>query len=89
MLAREFAFSFSRPRVAAGPVTIELVNVGEDPHDLVLAREGDSQEVARFDELAPAAIASQTVTLDAGRYRLYCALPGHEPAGMRATLLVE
>jgi len=35
--AREWTFTLSRPVVAAGSVTVELRNVGEDPHNLVVS----------------------------------------------------
>lgn len=30
-----------------------------------------------------------SVTLKTGRYNFYCSVPGHEPAGMRGTLIVS
>jgi len=77
--------TLSRPLVAAGPVTIELRNGGEDPHDLVL-EDDDAAEVGRFAELPPGGLVSQSVVLPAGTYQLFCSLPGHRAAGMKAML---
>jgi len=85
-----FRLTLSRPAVAAGNVTIELRNTDSGPHDLVVEPDGGGAEVARFDPVEPgAAPARETVTLSAGRWRLYCSLPNHALAGMQATLRAE
>ena len=87
--AREFAYTLSRPVVAAGRVTFELRNSGEDPHDLVVSREGSHEPLASFGELTSGLVATRRVDLGPGRYYLWCALDGHEAVGMKATLRVE
>jgi hypothetical protein len=84
--AREWSLTLSRPVVATGSVTIELRNLGEDPHDLVLSPEGTHTPLASFPETGPGGLAKLGVNLAAGRYLLWCSLAGHEGAGMRATL---
>jgi uncharacterized cupredoxin-like copper-binding protein len=69
-------------------VLVELVNEGEDAHDLEIAPAGIDRPLASFDTLGSGARASQTVSLAPGSYRLWCSLPGHEAAGMHAHLTV-
>jgi hypothetical protein len=88
--AREFSLTLSRPVVGAGSVTIELRNVGEDPHNLVLSPDDGSHDpLASWDETQPGGVLRRSVSLPAGRYLLFCSLEGHEALGMSARLRVE
>ena len=88
--AREWSLTLSRPVVGAGSVTVELRNVGEDPHDLVVSPDdGSHTPLADWPEMAPGTHLRQTVSLPAGRYLLFCSLEGHEAAGMSVRLRVE
>jgi manganese oxidase len=80
----EFALDPATITVPAGSVVFRVTNSGALPHDLTLPdldvatpelNGGDSYEL-RVDDLAP------------GEYRLLCAVPGHEAAGMAGTLVV-
>jgi len=86
--AREFYFSLSRPEVSAGDVTIEMLNRGEDPHDLKL-RSPTGVEKDGLPEVASLGQASDAFGLAAGDWTLFCSLEGHEALGMRATLRVR
>jgi uncharacterized cupredoxin-like copper-binding protein len=71
-------------------VTVELRNVGEDPHNLVVSPDdGSHTPLADWAETGPGGYLRQTVALPAGRYLLFCSLEGHEAAGMSARLRVE
>jgi uncharacterized cupredoxin-like copper-binding protein len=85
----EYRIGLSRLSVAAGTVIVELDNEGQDGHDLRVARVGANQPVLSFAELRSGTRATKTVTLRRGTYRLWCSLPGHEAAGMRAVLRVN
>lgn len=88
--ASEFSFTLSRPAVAAGTVTFELRNRGEDPHNLVVSPEGTHDRLAQFEDLeAETGMAQKRVNLPAGRYYLWCSITFHEAAGMHATLRAE
>ena len=88
--AREWSFKLSRPVVAAGSVTVELRNVGEDPHNLVVGPDdGSHSALAGWADTEPGALLRQAVTLPAGQYLLWCSLAGHEQLGMSARLRVE
>jgi nitrite reductase (NO-forming) len=69
--------------VAAGG-SVEVVNAGAIPHDLVLEEQGvgtpmlDSGESYSFD----------TAELEPGTYTVICTVPGHREAGMEGTLTV-
>ena len=87
--AREFSLTLSRPLVGAGDVRIELRNVGEDPHNLVVSPEGSHSPLGSFSTLDPGLYERRTVALAPGRYQLWCSLEGHEALGMSVTLRVQ
>jgi hypothetical protein len=87
--AREFSLTLSRPLVGSGAVTVELRNSGEDPHNLVVSPEGTHTPLASFSEIGPGTFERRTVSLDPGRYQLWCSLESHEGLGMSTTLRVQ
>ena len=74
----EFTLVLSRPKLAPGDAIVELVNRGEDPHDLKVAPEGSDEAVLSFPEARPGQVLSGPVHLTEGTWRLWCSLPGHE-----------
>ena len=88
VLADEHSLILSRQSIARGPAVIQLMNRGEDPHDLKLRRIGGTR-VAALPETRSGALSEAEVPLHTGRYRLWCSLPGHRALGMRATLRVR
>ncbi len=86
--ALEYSFTLSRPSVAAGAVTVELNNQGEDPHNLQLEREGGGEAPLAVAETGPKANRVAQFELPAGKYRLWCSLESHDEWGMNATLVV-
>jgi len=87
VVSDEFRLTLSRLTVPAGQVRIELVNFGEDPHDLKLRRIGGTR-VYTIPETAPGERTVKTFRLARGRYQVWCAVAGHRAAGMRAPLRV-
>jgi hypothetical protein len=89
--ATEFRFTLSRGTIKHGPAIIQLAIRGEDPHDLKLVRAGKARasRVASVPETLPGGVAEWRGTLAKGKWTLYCSLPGHKRAGMRATLKVR
>jgi plastocyanin len=74
-------------------VIVEFANEGEDPHNLQLAPVMGPADAAAapqsgFPTLPSGKLATQTLTLTPGTWRLWCSLPGHDAAGMHATLTV-
>jgi uncharacterized cupredoxin-like copper-binding protein len=87
--AREWSLVLSRTTLAAGPAIVELQNFGEDAHNLRLERIDGSGAPLSVPLAESGERKTATGTLAAGRYRVYCALPGHDAAGMHATLDVR
>lgn len=86
--AVEWAYTLSRPEVAAGAVVVELNNMGEDPHNLSLQLASGSGPVERIATIGPSKQGTARFDLAAGSYRLWCDLDEHEERGMSATLIV-
>jgi uncharacterized cupredoxin-like copper-binding protein len=90
--AREYDFTLSRQSIRHGRAVVQLAVRGEDSHDLRLVRLRDgrpSGRVRRVAETRPGETADWRGSLQRGRFRLYCSLPGHEKAGMHALLRVR
>jgi hypothetical protein len=85
--AKEFFYSLSRHRVVAGPAIVELVNFGEDPHDLRLERIGGGR-LWKTPLVYPGAYYDLEAKLVPGRYRLWCSVANHRQLGMQAVLTV-
>lgn len=87
VVAQEFSYSLSRTKVRAGRVIVELVNRGQDTHDLDLQRVG-ATHVFHFPSVLPGRFVDRELKLVPGRYRLWCAIADHEERGMHAVLRV-
>jgi len=86
--ALEFEYRLSRLTVRQGPALIELVNFGEDEHDLMIQRVGGTKSW-RVAKIIPGKRATLAIRLRPGRYRLWCEVADHRVQGMRATLRVR
>jgi hypothetical protein len=87
VVAQEFRYSLSRTTVRAGRVIVELVNRGEDTHDLDLRRVGGTRTI-HFPSVQPGQVVDRELKLVPGRYVLWCAVADHRERGMRAVLRV-
>lgn len=85
--ALEFEYRLSRQTIVAGPALIELVNLGEDEHDLRLRRVGGTRTYA-LRGTQPDERGLLRARLLPGRFRLWCSLADHVSRGMRAELRV-
>ena len=83
----EYRLLLSRGVVKAGPVSLEEIDGGMDPHDLRL-RHGTSPNAIPQPLLSPGQRWDGVVDLKPGLYHLWCSLPGHWKLGMRAVLRV-
>lgn len=89
-LPDHFGYTLSRPSTTSGRVRVELNNVGEDPHNLNLQRQGSEEEpVYQLASTLPKEHRSASFELPPGTYRLWCSLLEHDAEGMHATLVVE
>ena len=86
-VADEFHYSLSRSQVPAGRVKIELVNFGEDPHNLKLRRVGGTH-VYTVGETLPGARTTKTFRFRHGRFKYWCSVADHKSLGMKGTLRV-
>jgi len=86
VFADEFRLNASRARVPAGPLHLQLRNIGEDDHDLVIRSRRDGRRVAASPEVHPGRGAEVRVRLRPGRYLLFCSVADHEERGMRVEL---
>jgi len=87
VVAQEFRYSLSRSRVTSGRVIVELVNRGQDTHDLDLRRIGGTH-VFHFPSVLPGQVVDRELKLRPGRYLLWCAIADHSERGMHAVLRV-
>jgi len=85
--AKEFFFALSRRTVVAGPAIVELVNFGEDPHELRMERVGGGR-LWKTPLVYPGAYYDLNAKLVPGRYRLWCSVGNHRQLGMTAVLTV-
>jgi len=83
----EYRLILSRGVVKAGPVNLEAIDAGMDPHDLRLRHSGDGPELDA-PELTSGKRWDGVVNLKPGVYHLWCSLPEHAKLGMHATLQV-
>jgi hypothetical protein len=89
VVAQEFRYSLSRAVIKTGATIIELRNMGQDAHDLVLARADGARVVIRFPEAQPGAVIDRQVRLKPGLYRFTCTVANHRALGMQALLRVR
>jgi plastocyanin len=89
VIAKEYSFTLSRPEVPAGEVILELVNRGEDMHNMHVLEPTEGGEPGALSNTEPGGVRDLKLKLHAGSYTLFCSLPGHEAKGMKATLIVR
>lgn len=87
VVAQEFSYSLSRTKVRAGRVIVELVNRGQDTHDLDIRRIGGTR-IFHFPSVQPGQVVDRELKLVPGRYLLWCAIADHQERGMHAVLRV-
>ena len=86
--ADAFRYALSRQSIKAGPAIVQLVNYGEDEHDLRLRRIGGTRVYA-IRTVRPGALAELETRFLPGRFTLWCSLSDHRKRGMSASLLVR
>jgi len=86
--ADEHGYSLSRQSIKAGPALVQLVNFGEDEHDLRLRRVGGTRTYV-VGKVRPRRTAELETLFLPGRFTLWCSLGDHRRRGMSATLLVR
>jgi plastocyanin len=79
----QLAYKFKSATAKAGKVTLQAKNDASVPHNIAL-QGGPSGPVVQG-----GGVSKITADLKAGSYTFYCAVPGHEQAGMKGTLTVK
>ena len=82
----EYKFQPKDISVGSGKVTFTLVNSGTTSHDMTVADSGG--KIIAKSEVVQAGD-SKVFTIDnlpAGKYQIYCDLPGHKDSGMVGSL---
>ena len=87
VVAQEFSYSLSRTKVRASRVIVELVNRGQDTHDLDIRRTGGTR-IFHLPSVQPGQFVDRQLKLAPGRYQLWCAIADHREQGMHAVLRV-
>ncbi|HZQ78471.1 MAG TPA: multicopper oxidase domain-containing protein [Acidimicrobiia bacterium] len=82
--ASEFKFNPDALNAAPGPVRLDLHNAGAIQHTLALKDTNKTTPLVDPGKMETLDLGSLT----AGTYTLICTIPGHEAAGMKATLVV-
>ena len=81
-------FTFDKPDVTVtGTVVLAVTNAGPTIHDLSI-RDDTATVLGETADLKPNTSETLTVDLPAGRYTIFCAVPGHESLGIKGTLTV-
>jgi plastocyanin len=79
----QLAYKFKSASAKAGKVTLEAKNDASVPHNIAI-KGGPSGPVVQG-----GGTSKVTANLKPGSYEFYCAVPGHEQAGMKGTLSVK
>ena len=85
---RRVQLPLSRQSIKAGPAIVQLVNYGEDEHDLRLRRAGGTRTY-RIGKVRPGRLGELEARFLPGRFTLWCSLADHRARGMTATLVVR
>lgn len=84
-VAVDIDFAEAPASAPAGDVTVELVNEGDQQHNVTFEGVGDGPAV----EAQGGETATGSVTLEPGEYVAFCSVPGHREAGMETTVTAE
>src|SRR5205085_6664896 len=90
--AQEWSLYPSRTTLPAGRASVQLWNRGQDAHDLRIRRVRHGHMFGGVRGVAvtrSGGLRQGSWRLSAGRYELYCSLPGHRMRGMHAILTVR
>ncbi len=83
----EYRLLLSSAVIKAGPVNLETLDRGRDPHDLRLQQQGSSSQLSA-PQLTSGQHWNSVVNLKPGVYKLWCSLPEHALLGMHTVLRV-
>jgi uncharacterized cupredoxin-like copper-binding protein len=84
---RDFMFDTPDVTVAGSTVSLAVTNAGPTIHDLTI-RDASGKVLGETEDLKAGASETLTLPLAAGKYVIFCSLPGHESLGLKGTLTV-
>lgn len=85
----EYTLSPDTLTLKPGAYTFKVSNIGQFPHDMHVALASNGTEVGGSPVVMAGQSASFTVTLQAGKYTIWCAVDAHRSLGMQGTLTVQ
>jgi hypothetical protein len=85
--ATEFRFTASRSVIPAGALILQVKNIGQDDHDLVLYGPHGARR-ATTGVVHPKGLGTIRIRLPRGRYTYRCSVADHASRGMRGVLVV-
>jgi FtsP/CotA-like multicopper oxidase with cupredoxin domain len=86
---QEWQVAVYRSQVPAGRIRLNVTNLGEDTHDLVV-RTRAGKVLKRLEPIRPGGRRRAELRLrKPGRYTLFCSIADHESRGMKARLRVR
>ncbi|MBA3366157.1 MAG: hypothetical protein H0U03_10305 [Actinobacteria bacterium] len=88
VVATEFQLALSRRTIKSGRAVVELVNYGEDDHDLRMLRLARGAKMLKIRTVLPGDDAQLRATLAPGKFVLWCSIADHRKLGMEARLTV-
>ena len=88
-----YGYAPSRKTVKSGELTVQLINVGEDEHNMDMQKVGpgnspESPIIVAVSAASKGASTPTTVDVEPGTYRMWCTLQGHAAKGMETTITV-
>ena len=83
---REYKIGLSTRKGAAGSVLFVIRNTGKLTHQFAIA--GPGLKTKKSPMIRPGKTVRMKVTLKAGKYSIWCPLPGHAALGMKASVTV-
>ena len=89
VVATEFELGLSRRTIRSGLAIVELVNYGEDDHDLHLRRIARGAKTLKIPTVLPGDDARLRASLAPGRFVLWCSIADHRKLGMETRLTVS
>lgn len=85
VIAEDIDFPHDSYEAEAGEIDVVYENEGSIVHTLVI----EDVEGFKLEVRSRGDVDEGTVELEAGEYKMYCDIPGHERAGMTADLVVS
>src|SRR3954452_16334898 len=84
--AKDYSLALSPTSFTPGSYTFQMANDGNTTHAIEI--DGPGVEDQKSDDAGPGGSASVTVTLQAGKYTIYCPVGNHRAMGMQTTFTV-